>query len=290
MRDYVIVTDSSCDLTSEMAEELGLLVLPLTVLLDGKSYANYLDGREISFADFYGALREGKMATTSAVNVDAFSKCFREQLEAGKDVLYLGFSSGLSATYQDGAIAAEEIRAEFPEQKIFAVDTLCASLGQGLIVYLAARKKRDGMDIETLKTFVEELRSNVCHWVLADDLHHLKRGGRVSAAAAIFGSALSIKPIIKMNDEGSLNVVDKMRGRKNGVKKLYETMKATALDLTGQTIFLSHADCLEDAEALAAAIRSEQPVEDVFINYIGPVIGAHTGPGTLALFYLGKQR
>ena len=290
MRDYVIVTDSSCDLHSDMAQELELLVLPLTVLLDGNSYYNYLDGREISFADFYGALREGKTASTSAVNVDAFSKCFREQLDAGKDVLYLGFSSGLSATYQDGAIAVEEIRGEYPDQKIFAVDTLCASLGQGLILYLAVEKKREGMDIEALKTFVENIRLNVCHWVLADDLQHLKRGGRVSAAAALFGSALSIKPIIKMNDEGSLNVVDKVRGKKNGILRILNTMKETALELEGQTIFICHADSLGDAEALAKLIRDELPVKDVFINYIGPVIGAHTGPGTIALFFLGQQR
>lgn len=290
MREYVIITDSSCDLSAPFAQELGLISLPLQLLLDEKSYYNYLDEREIRHKEFYDALREGKTATTSAVNVETFKDAFKEALDAGKDVLYLGFSSGLSATYQAGALAAEELRADYPEHKIYTVDTLAASLGQGMLLYLASQKKKEGADIDTLKAYVEEIRLQVAHWVMADDLHHLKRGGRVSAAAAFFGSALSIKPIIHMDEEGRLVVTDKVRGKRNALKKLYDTMKESALDIENTPIFISHADVPEDVNTLVELIRADYPGREIYSHYIGPVIGAHTGPGTVALFFLAKQR
>lgn len=290
MRDYVIVTDSCCDLTQEMADELELIVLPLTVMTEDKSYRNYLDGREIGFSEFYNKLRSGKQAKTSAVNVDEFSKAMEGPLKEGKDILYLGFSSGLSATYQSGVLAAEDLRGEFPEATILTVDTLSASLGQGLLVYLAVQEKRKGKTIEELRDYVEATKLHLAHWFTVDDLNHLKRGGRISAAAALLGSTLNIKPILHVDDEGHLISVGKVRGRKNSLKGLMEKMTETGIDLAEQTIFISHCDALEDAQLLAEMIRAEFPVKEIVMNYIGPVIGAHSGPGTIALFFLAKHR
>ena len=290
MRDYVIATDSSCDLSQVMVDELGVIVLPLTVMMEGKSYRNYLDGREIGFTEFYNELRGGKQATTSAVNVDEFYKALEIPLREGKDVLYLGFSSGLSATYQSGVLAAEDLRSEFPEAAILTVDTLAASMGQGLLIYLAVQEKRKGKTIEELRDYVEEIKLRMAHWFTVDDLNHLKRGGRISAAAALLGSTLNIKPILHVDDEGHLIPAGKVRGRKNSLKSLLEKLIETGVDLAEQPIFISHGDTLEDAQLLAEMIRAELPVKEIVINYIGPVIGAHSGPGTIALFFLAKHR
>ncbi len=290
MKDYIIMTDSSCDLPAQLAEELGVMSIPLMVLLDGKAYRNYLDEREITCKEFYGALREGKQGTTSAVNVDEFLTAFEEPLKQGKDLIYLGFSSGLSATYHASTIAAMELRMTYPERTLLTVDTLCASMGQGLLVYLAAMKKREGASIEELRDYVEETKMKVSHWVTVDDLNHLKRGGRISAASALLGSTLNIKPIIHVNNSGSLVSVDKVRGRKNALKKLLQEMQKLGTNLEEQTIFLSHSDALEDAKILEDMIRNTCDVKDIIVGYIGPVIGAHTGAGTVALFFLGTSR
>lgn len=290
MRDYVIMTDSSCDLPNALARELGLFVVPLTVILDGKTYRNYLDEREITCASFYEMLKEGKQGSTSAVNVEEFSVAMEEVLKAGKDILYLGFSSGLSATYQASTIAAAELRQANPQAKIETVDTLCASLGQGMLVYLAAREKQKGKSLEEVRAFVEETKMHLSHWVCVDDLNHLKRGGRISSAAALLGSTLNIKPIVHVDNEGHLITVGKVRGRKASLKRLSDQLAETGIDLEGQTIFISHAACYDDAELLAQMVQDAAPVKEVIINYIGPVIGAHTGPGTLALFFLAKHR
>lgn len=290
MREYVIMTDSSCDLPSELATSLGLEVVPLTVLLDGNTYRNYLDERELSAAYFYEQIKAGKAATTSAVNVDEFTQAMEPFLQEGKDVLYLGFSSGLSATYQASTIAAEDLAAKYPEAKVLTVDTLCASMGQGLIVYLAAQEKQNGKSIEEVRDYVESIRLNLAHYFTVDDLYHLKRGGRISAAAALLGSTLNIKPILHVNDEGRLIPIGKVRGRKHAIKKLSEYLMELGTDLEGQSIFISHGNCLEEAEQLADIIREQTPVKEVVISYIGPVIGSHSGPGTIALFFLGKHR
>ncbi|MBP1758188.1 MAG: DegV family protein [Firmicutes bacterium] len=290
MRDYVILTDSSCDLSQEMADELGVVVAPLTVMIDGNSYRNYLDGREIAFQEFYSKLRAGKQGSTSAVNVDEFCSAMRGPLQEGKDILYLGFSSGLSATYQSGTLAAEDMRSEYPEATILAVDTLSASMGQGLLVYLAVQEKRKGMTIQELRDYVEGIKLSIAHWFTVDDLNHLKRGGRISAAAALLGSTLNIKPILHVDNEGHLISVGKVRGRRQSIKKLLEEMSANGVDFAEQTVFISHGDALEDAELLADMIRESLSVKEVVINYIGPVIGAHSGPGTIALFFLAKGR
>jgi len=290
MRDFAIVTDSCCDLSPALAEELELTVLPLTLQMEGKEYYNWLDGREIGFHEFYEKIRSGVPATTAAVSVGSFQEAMRDILEQGKDVLSINFSSALSTTCQSASIAAEELRGEFPEAKIFVVDSLCASLGQGLLLYHCVQEKRKGKTIEEVRDFAENTKGSLCHWFTVDDLNHLKRGGRVSAATALFGTMLSIKPVLHVDDLGRLINVDKARGRRASLTALADRMEQLAIDPGHQTVFISHGDCLDDAEFLAGEIRRRFGTEDIRINYVGPVIGNHSGPGTMALFFLGTNR
>ena len=229
MRDYVILTDSCCDLTAGMAEELGLEVLPLSLEMSGATYYNYLDGRDIGFRDFYARVRNGETATTSAISVGAFEEKMRGILQSGKDILCIAFSSALSTTYQSAVIAAGELQSEFPDAKVRVVDSLCASLGQGLLVYLCAREKKAGKTLEEVHAFAEETKGRVCHWFTVDDLNHLKRGGRISAATALFGTMLSIKPVMHVDDTGHLTAVSKARGRKASLLALVDQMEKTAI-------------------------------------------------------------
>ena len=290
MSEYVIVTDSSADLTAGMVEELGVEVLPLSFMVKGQTYRNYPDNREMDPGAFYAMLRAGEMATTAAVNVADYTSVLEPLLEQGKDVLVLAFSSGLSATYQSSVIAVEELRARFPERKIFTVDTLCASLGQGLLVYLAAKKQQAGASIEEVRDWAEENKLHLCHWFTVDDLHFLKRGGRISAATAVVGSMLHIKPVLHVDDEGHLINMGKARGRGASLTALVDHMEETAIDPASQVVFISHGDCLADAEKVAGDVKKRFGVKEVVINHVGPVIGAHSGPGTLALFFLGSRR
>ena len=290
MRDFVIMTDSCCDLTAQLAEELGVTVLPLTLTIGGESYRNWLDGREIGFRDFYARIRGGENATTSAVSVGDFDAAMRPILESGRDILCLCFSSGLSTTYQSAVIAAGDLQEDFPEARALVVDTLSASLGQGLLVYLCAREKAKGKTLEEVRDFAEETKLHLCHWFTVDDLNHLKRGGRVSATAALFGTMLSIKPVLHVDDEGHLIPVSKTRGRKASLLALVDHMAELAVDPAHQTVFISHGDCLEDAQFVADEVRRRFGVTDIHINYVGPVIGSHSGPGTMALFFLGEHR
>ena len=290
MRDYVLMTDSCCDLTDSMARELELEVLPLTMHMDGQDYPNDLAGTAISNEEFYKRIRAGKLATTSAANVGQFQDAMRKVLERGKDIVCVCFSSALSTTYQSAVIAANDLRSEFPEAEIHVVDSLSASLGEGLLLYLAAQQKRAGLSAAELAAWVEENRLSICHWFTVDDLNFLKRGGRVSATTAFVGTMLSIKPIMHTSDEGKLVPVGKARGRKASLTALVDRMEATAIDPAGQTVFISHGDCLEDAEFVAGEVRRRLGVETVHINYVGPVIGNHSGPGTMALFFLGSER
>ena len=290
MRDYIIMTDSCCDLTDHMARELELTVVPLTVHIDGQDYPNLLDGSAISFEDFYTKIRSGKLATTSAANVGQFQDAMRPVLESGKDIVCISFSSALSTTYQSAAIAAQELSESRPEAKFLVVDSLCASLGQGLFVYLCAQEKARGRSLDEVYNFALETRGKVCHWFTVDDLNHLKRGGRINAATALFGTMLAIKPVMHVDDEGRLIPVSKARGRKASLLALVDEMEKTAIDPKDQTVFISHGDCLADAEFVADEVRRRFGTEDVRINYVGPVIGNHSGPGTLALFFLGTKR
>lgn len=290
MSDYVIMTDSSCDLPPALAEEMALCVLPLSVFIEDKRYTNYLDEREISFAEIYAKLRTKCPAKTSAVNMNDFLGPMEEIAASGRDILYIGFSSGLSGTYNAGAAAAREIGERYPDRKILAVDSLAASMGQGLLVYHAWLKKQAGMGVEALRDWVLDNRLHLCHWFTIDDLMFLKRGGRVSGATAVVGSMLSIKPIMHVDDEGHLIKTGTARGRKASIRALADEAEKRGIDLENQVIFISHGDCLDEAEYLADIMRTRFHVRDVVISYVGPVIGAHSGPGTIALFFIGTER
>jgi len=290
MSEYIIMTDSCCDLPADMAEEISLEVLPLRLELKGKEYRNFLDGREIGFKEFYDQVRTGQMPVTSAVNVGEFEAAMRPVLEAGKDILCLCFSSALSTTYQSAVIAAKELGEEFPERKVLVVDSLCASMGQGLLVWLCAREKKKGKSLEELRDYAEATKGRICHWFTVDDLNHLKRGGRVSAAAALFGTMLSVKPVLHVDDEGRLIPMEKCRGRKASLTALVDHMEKTAVDPGNQTVFISHGDCPEDVAFVAENIRRRFGTKDIRVSYVGPVIGSHTGAGVVALFFIGSER
>lgn len=290
MNQYVILTDSSCDLPAALVDELNIATLPLGITMNGKQYANYLDERDITFKNFYDRLRAGELSSSSAVNPGAFIDEMEKWVKKDYDILYLGFSSGLSGTYSAGETAAETIRAKYPGRTILTVDTLCASLGQGLIVYLAAQEKNKGRSIHEVCDYVENIKLNICHWFTVDDLQFLKRGGRVSGTAAALGSILKVKPVLHVDNEGKLINMSKVRGRKASLSALADRMQLTATEPEKQTIFISHGDCEKDANLLADMIRSRIGVKDVLINYIGPVIGTHAGPGVIALFFIGQER
>ena len=289
MNDYVILTDSSADLTEEWVQELDLKVLPLTFIMEEKSYFNYPDNREMDPKEFYARLAAGTVATTNAINVGQAYEAIEPLLREGKDVLVLAFSSGLSTTCNSLQIAASELAEKYPEQKIYAVDTLCASLGQGMLVYHACQQKKAGRTIEEVRDWVEENKLHQCHWFTVNDLFYLKRGGRVSAATAVVGTMLSIKPVLHMDDEGHLINMSKARGRKSSLLALVDKVGELGTDFN-ETMFISHSDCLEDAQFVADEVRRRYGTRDIRINYIGPVIGAHTGPGCVALFFTGKHR
>jgi len=290
MSDYVIMTDSSCDLPAKMADDMALSVLPLSVYIEDKKYTNYLDEREIAFSEIYAKLRTKCPAKTSAVNMNDFLAPMEEILKSGKDLLYIGFSSGLSGTYNAGAAAAQEMAEKYPDRKIYTVDSLCASMGQGLLVYHAWQHKQAGETIEEVRDWVIDNRLHLCHYFTIDDLMFLKRGGRVSGATAVVGSMLSIKPVMHVDNEGHLIKIGTARGRKASIKALADGAGKLGVDLENQVIFISHGDCLDEAEYLANIMRERFHVKDVVISYVGPVIGAHSGPGTMALFFLGTER
>ena len=290
MANYRIITDSSCDLTQEMADALELTVAPLSVNYKGKEHPNYLDGRSLDTKEFYNGLRNGELTSTTAANPTLWADFIRPCLEAGEDALVLAFSSGLSTTCNAARMAAEELLEEFPERKIYVVDTLCASMGQGLLCWHTAKQKQQGATLEEARDFAENNKSNLAHWFTVDDLHFLKRGGRINAATAVVGSLLQIKPVLHVDDEGHLISVSKARGRKASIQALATKVGEDAFEPAKQTMFISHGDCLEDAEYLAALLKEQYGVPEVFINYVGPVIGSHSGPGTLALFFLGSKR
>lgn len=287
MENYVILTDSSCDIPKDLAKELDLNVISLEAVFDNGT--TKLDS-EIDVKDFYQQLRQKVQITTSAVGIDRFLTFIEPFLAEGKDVLYLGFTSGLSGTFNAGFVASQELAEKYPDRKVYAVDTLCASLGQGLLVYLCAKMRLEGKSIEEVRVFAEENKLHLCHWFTVDDLFFLKRGGRVSAATAVMGTMLSIKPVMHVDNKGRLINVEKARGRKAALDSLINKMKATAIKPETQTCFICHGDCEEDAKYVADRMKNELGVPEVIIGYTGPVIGAHSGPGTLAIFYLGTER
>lgn len=288
MQNYVILTDSGTDLTKKLAKEIDVKVIDLFVTVEGREP---IPDSEMDIKELYSLLRNKQKASTSAVNLDAFVSAMTPFLEEGKDILYLGFSSGLSSTYNAGKLAAQELSEKYPDRKIYTVDTLCASLGEGLLVFLAAKKRLAGASIEEVRDFAENSKLNLCHWFTVDDLFFLKRGGRVSAATAVVGTVLGIKPVMHVDNEGRLIKTGIARGRRASIDALLAKMKETLMgDPKDATVFISHGDCEGDANYLAESIKKVMEVKEIVIGYVGSVIGSHSGPGTLALFYLGTER
>ena len=290
MSNYVIITDSSCDLPDSLVKKLELEVLPLAFIMDGKTYRNYPDNREMSPEEFYSRQKDGIMATTNAINVGEATDAIESVLKRGTDVLVLAFSSGLSTTCNSFQIAAAELSEKYPERKVYAVDTLCASLGQGMLVYQAAKLRQEGKTIEEVRDWAEANKLRQCHWFTVNDLFFLKRGGRVSAATAVVGTMLQIKPVLHVDDEGHLINVAKARGRKASLNALVDKIGELAENPASPTMFISHSDSAEDAKYVAEKIWTKYGTKEIIINSIGPVIGAHTGPGCVALFFMGKHR
>ena len=285
--DFQIITDSCCDFPTPMYGQLGLTFVPLTVEFRGNTFD---DKNDDTLKDMYQGLRAGEVAKTSAVNPSRWSQAMEKALAAGKDVLVLAFSSGLSTTYQSAVIAAEELKDAYPDRKIQVIDTLSASMGQGLLVWYACKKRDEGLSLDEVAQWVLDNRLHLCHWFTVDDLMYLKRGGRISAATALVGTMLQIKPLLHMDDEGHLINMAKTRGRKAAIDAMVKKAQELGAGYDNSTMFISHGDCLSDAEYLSRQLKEKCGVKDVVISYVGAVIGSHSGPGTLALFFLGSHR
>ena len=287
---YVMVTDSCSDLTLKMVKEMEIDVVALSVEIGGKSYRYYPDEKEISVKDFYDMLRDKKVATTSLVNVGTYLEFFEEKLKKGQDILYIAFSSALSGSYQSSIIARDELKEKYPERKIIIVDSLSASMGQGLLIWYAYQKKSEGLSIEGTAKWLEDNKLKLCHIFTVDDLGTLKRGGRLSGAQALLGTLLKVKPVLHVTDEGKLVPIKKARGRKTSLQTLVDIMKEKIIDSKEQTIFISHGDDLEDATYTANLIKEQIGVKHIEFGSVGPVVGAHSGPKTIAVFFMGNQR
>ncbi|MCR2036494.1 DegV family protein [Adlercreutzia caecimuris] len=288
---FAIVTDSSSNLPEDIIDQHDLTVLPLTFMVDGEEYRSYLKGEKTDLSQFYTMMREGKVITTSLPNLKESRESIEALLREGRDVLYLGFSSGLSGTYQAIELLLTELAGLYPDRTVASVDTLAASLGEGLLVYYAAKMREEGASIEKVRDWVEEHKLHLAHWFTVDDLMFLFRGGRVSRTSAWAGTLLNIKPVMHVDDEGHLIPLEKVRGRKKSLKALVDHMEQTAMSpVADQTVFITHGDCLQDAEYVADLVRERFGVSDVLINWVDPVIGAHSGPGTMALFFLASER
>lgn len=290
MKNYVIITESTSDITQELVEELGVIVIPMDFEINQKSYSHYPDAREMGIHEFYEALKAGGKSVTSLINTQTFLNYFESAIKEGNDILYIGFSSGLSGTYNSAVIARDELLEKYPEAAISCIDTKAASAGEGLLVYTAANKKKEGLSLTELESWLRENVLHLCHWFTVDDLFHLKRGGRVSALSAGIGTALNIKPVLHVDDEGHLIPIEKVRGRKKSLMALLEHMVETCTNPQEQVVFIGHGDAIEDAGFLADQIKEKLSVKDVILTPIGPVVGTHSGPGTIALFFFGTKR
>ena len=284
---YRILTDSCCDLADTFYKENNVSVVRLTVRYKEKDHSVYTP---MWLKQMYAGLRQGEQTSTSAANPENWKEAMEEAMQAGEDLFVLAFSSGLSTTYQSAVIAAEELMEAYPGRTIKVVDSLCASMGQGLLLYYICQKRDAGASLEELYTWCEEQKFRLCHWFTVDDLMYLKRGGRVSAATALVGTMLQIKPILHVDDEGHLISVSKARGRKASIDALAKKLEETGLPGANDTVFICHGDCIEDAKYLEKLVKERCGVKTVVTEYTGAVIGSHSGPGTLALFYLGEHR
>lgn len=287
---YVIVTDSSANLSNEIIDQYNIHILSLMYRIGDKEYNSYIKGESNDLAPIYKIMRNKEHITTSCVSAGDCSNMFSMLLKQGQDILYLGFSSALSATYQTASVILKELGQEYPERKVLSIDTLSASLGQGLLVTYAAMLKESGKSIEEVYNWVMDNRLHLCHWFTVDDLFFLHRGGRLSKSSAIFGTLLDIKPVLHVDNEGRLIPVSKVRGRKKSLNALVDRMEKTAIQPETQIVYISHGDCIEDANYLKEQIHTRLGVNNFLIQYVEPVIGAHSGPGTIALFFLGNER
>ena len=288
MSDYVIDTDSACDINPEILVQCGVSYASMFFSFHGEE-KEYTDN-DMDITAFYNRMRDGGIASTSAINPSGFIEAFKHTLEDGKDILYLGLSGSLSTTYNSARIAADELLSLYPDRKIITVDTLSASAGIGMLVYLAVQKKATGASIEDVAAYIENLKLKICHWFVVDDLTALKRGGRISPTVAFVGSVLSIKPILHVNNDGKPINVSKIRGKKSAMSFLADKYGELAEQPEKGTVYISHADSGEDADRLAMLLKERYGIEVQLITNIGTVLGSHTGPGAIALFFVGKER
>lgn len=287
MSDYVVTVNSTVDLPKEWLAERNVPVIPLRYTIDGETYE---DMAGLSSKEFFQKLRDGKMATTSQINPEEAREALEPFVKDGKDVLHLAFSSALSGTCNSMRIAAEELKEEYPDRKIIVIDTLCACLGEGLLLYYVLKLKEEGRTIEEVEEWVEENKLHICHNVTVDDLNHLQRGGRISKTAAVLGTMVQIKPMIHMADDGSLQVIGKERGRKRSLNKIVDKAAEQSKGWENDIVMITHGDCLEDAQYVAELVRTKMGIENILIHNIGTVIGSHTGPGVVAVFCMGNKR
>lgn len=289
MQDYKIISDCTCDLDDSYVKSLAVDIIPMDVTMQNRQFEHYLDFRNCSFKDFYDALRAGEVSSTSQINPAKYLAFFEPYLQQGQDILYVCFSSGLSSTYSSCVIATNELNEKYAN-KIHVVDSKCASGGEGLLLVAACKNKKDGMDAAANAQWLQDNLLHLAHWFTVDDLMFLKRGGRISGTVAIVGSALKIKPVLHVDDEGHLINMSKAHGRKASINALFEKMTETFDESYDLPVIITHGDCEEDAIYLKNKINERYPQKEVLISYIGPVIGAHSGPGTLALFFMATNR
>lgn len=289
MSEYRILSDATLDLPAGIIDELGIKVIPMGFNIDNVEYSHYPDERELSIEEFYGKLKNGSVSQTTQITPAVFMEYFEDILKQGMDILYIAFSSGLSGTYLSSQIVIQELEEEYPERKIYVVDSLCASIGEGLLVYHAALQKKNGLSIDELRDWTERNKKSSRHWFTVKDLYYLKRGGRISSIEAIVGTALKIRPVLSTDDLGKLEVISKIRGTRAELDYMATKLEKEGVELASQTVIIGHGDDLEQAKELESLIRSKNLVKDVMISKIGPIIGTHTGPGMLALVFMGRE-
>lgn len=287
MREFIIATDSTVDLQKRFLEKNNVLTISLSYIMDGITYKD-LDG--LSHEEFFEKLKNGSLPTTSQINPEEARKALEPVLKEGKDILYIGFSSGLSGSYNSVRMAAEDLKEEYPEAKVVVIDSLCASMGEGLLLYKTLQLKEQKKSFEEIVKWIEENKLHICHNVTVDDLNHLHRGGRISKTTAILGTMVKIKPIIHMDNEGKLVVIGKERGRKKSLLTLLDRMEKQMQGYENDVVMITHGNCIEDAKYLEEQIKNRFGIEKIIINGIGSVIGSHTGAGVVAVFFMGNER
>lgn len=286
MKEYQIFTDATSDLNEDLET---VKIIPMNVEIGDKEYV-YGPKGNISCSEFYGLQKQGKYASTSQINVLEYEKYFEEALKEGKDVLYISFSSGMSGTYQTACLCKNELEESYPDNRIICIDSLCAAVGEGLLIKEVDKKKREGMSMDELVDWVENNKMHLCHWFTVDNFDHLKHGGRVSAVAATLGNTLNIKPLLRVDEEGKLRVVKKIRGRHKAMVAQVECIVKTWSPEISKSVVIGHGDDLKAAEELKEYVENKLPDAEIYISDIGPIIGAHTGPGVMVLAFWGTGR